>query len=172
MKWAHLPFLFLFSRVTVRSQSERLGRQPIPLRCEFRSECVGCEAVCLLAPAPSAASLHPQLPRSPQTLLIRPLDFCHQGSRGGCVACSVSSLVYRRGNRPERAEGLGQPRPRSRLRVLSPTPRSPSARDSWVTPGWELLTLGARVQAEISAITLSAGAAQPEHVPLQDGLAF
>lgn len=85
---------------------------------------------------------------------------------------SVSPLVYRQGNRPERAEGLGQSWPRSRLGVLSPTPRSPLAQDSWVAPGWELLTLGMWVQAEISAIALSAGAAQPEHVPLQDGLAF
>lgn len=90
MKWAHLPFLFLFSRVTVRSQSKRLGRQPIPLRWEFRSECVGYEAVCLLAPAPSAAPLHPHLPRSSQTLLIRPLDFCLQGSQGGSVALCVT----------------------------------------------------------------------------------
>ena len=90
----------------MRSQSERLGRQPIPLRCEFRSECVGCEAVCLLAPAPSAAPLHPRLPRSPQTLLIRPLDFCHQGSRGGCVALCVI-LGLQTGKQAREGQGAG-----------------------------------------------------------------
>ena len=62
---------------------------------------------------------------------IRPLDLGPRGL-GEALLCSVPPLVFRQGNRPERAEGLGQlwPKSDSGFSVLHPCLHRPETAGS------------------------------------------